>query len=162
MWSVGTVGLEATARGLGHYDVMRHRPQHVWEMCATTKLHVAEDANGVGQQNVLVFHIADFNRVQQELGAQATRLLTHRVRDQIKRAVDGTAIVSIRRSGTIVALVDGDRGKAERVAAEVVNQFEATVTLACGVIAFPQAGPPVAQSIPVPVLDTESMVALAS
>src|SRR3954452_24589577 len=57
VWSIGTVGLEATARGLGHYDVMRRRPQHVWEMCATTKEHVAEGANGQGQQNVLVFHI---------------------------------------------------------------------------------------------------------
>jgi biofilm PGA synthesis N-glycosyltransferase PgaC len=161
LWSVGTVGLEAAARGLGHYDVKRHRSQHVWEMCATTKLHVADDANGVGQQNVLVFHITDFARVQQELGVQATRHLTHRVRDQIKRAVGGTAIVSIRRSGTLVALVDGDRENAERVAAEVVNQFEATVRLACGIIAFPQAGPPVTQSIPVPVLDTEPVVAIA-
>src|SRR4051794_11165713 len=102
LWSVGTVGLEAYARGLGHYDVMRHRPQHVWEMCATTKQHVAEDANGQAQQNVLVFHIADFNRVQLERGIQVTRQLTHRVRDHIKRTVEGTAIVSIRRSGTIV------------------------------------------------------------
>jgi hypothetical protein len=31
----------------------------------------------------------------------------------------------------------------------------ATVTLACGIIAFPQAGPPVAQSIPVPMLTAE-------
>src|SRR5205085_7685468 len=28
-WSIGTVALEATARMLGRYDVMRHRPQHV-------------------------------------------------------------------------------------------------------------------------------------
>src|SRR4051794_38930295 len=32
VWSIGTVGLEAAARGLGHYDVVRRRPQHVWEM----------------------------------------------------------------------------------------------------------------------------------
>jgi Glycosyl transferase family 2 len=174
VWSIGTVGLEATARGLGHYDVARGRPQHVWEMCATTKLHVAEGANGQGQQNVLVFHIADFNRQQLELGVQASRQLTHRVRDHIKRAVGGAAIVSIRRSGTIVALVDGDREAAERTAAEVVKHFEATplplnghgatavVTLACGIIAFPQAGPPVAQSIPVPMLTAEPAAAIAS
>jgi poly-beta-1,6-N-acetyl-D-glucosamine synthase len=174
VWSVGTVGLEATARGLGHYDVMRRRPQHVWEMCATTKLHVAEGANGQGQQNVLVFHIVDFNRQQLELGVQASRQLTHRVSDHIKRAVGGTAIVSIRRSGTIVALVDGDRQAAERIAAEVVNHFVATplslnghgatamVTLACGIIAFPQAGPPVAQSIPVAMLEAEPAPAMAS
>jgi poly-beta-1,6-N-acetyl-D-glucosamine synthase len=164
VWSLGTVGLEATARGLGHYDVVRRRPQHVWEMCATTKQHVAEGANGYGQQNVLVFHIVDFNRLQLELGVQATRHLTQRVRDHIRRAVGGTAIVSIRRSGTIVALVDGDREAAEQLAAEIVQHFEttpvslnghggsATVTVACGIIAFPQAGPPVAQSLPVPML----------
>jgi poly-beta-1,6-N-acetyl-D-glucosamine synthase len=167
LWSLGTIGLEATARGLGHYDVVRRRPQHVWEMCATTKQDVAEGANGHGQQNVLVFHIVDFNRRQLELGVQATRHLTQRVRDHIKRAVGGTAIVSIRRSGTIVALVDGDREAAEQLAAEIVEHFEttrmsvnghgatATVTLACGIIAFPQAGPPVAQSIPVPMLTAE-------
>lgn len=168
VWSVGTVGLEAAARGLGHYDVVRRRPQHVWEMCATTKEHVAAGANGHGQQNVLVFHIVDFNRHELELGVQATRQLTHRVRDQIKRTLGGASIVSIRRSGTIVALVDGDREAAEQMAAELVEHFEATplsfnghgtatVNLACGIIAFPQAGPPLAQSIPIPVptLDPE-------
>ena len=30
-------GLELTARALGHYDVLRRRPQHVWEISATTK-----------------------------------------------------------------------------------------------------------------------------
>jgi poly-beta-1,6-N-acetyl-D-glucosamine synthase len=169
-WSVGTVALEATARGLGHYDVMRRRPQHVWEMCVTTKEHVADGASERAQQNVLVFHIADFNRYQLELGVQVTRQLTHRVRDHIKRAVGSKAIVSIRRSGTIVALVDGDREAAERIAAEIVEHFEATplpvnghgatsVTLACGIIAFPDSGPCVAQSIPVPMLAAEPAIA---
>src|SRR5215218_2936643 len=53
-WSIGTVGLEAAARALGRYDVARRRPQHVWEMCPTTKLHVAE-GSAQSQQNVLVF-----------------------------------------------------------------------------------------------------------
>src|SRR3954451_10911599 len=173
VWSIGTVGLEATARGLGHYDVMRRRPQHVWEMCATTKQHVADGATAQGQQNVLVFHIADFHRYQLELGVQATRQLTQRVRDHIKRVVGSDAIVSIRRSGTIVALVDGDREAAERSAAEIVEQFEtspvsfnghgaASVSLACGVIAFPDSGPCVAQSIPIPMLAPEPAAALAS
>src|SRR3954454_8741872 len=173
VWSIGTVGLEATARGLGHYDVMRRRPQHVWEMCATTKEHVADGATAHGQQNVLVFHIADFNRYQLELGAQATRQLTQRVRDHIKRVVGADAIVSIRRSSAIVALVDADREAPERNAAEIAEQFEtspvpfnghgaASVTLACGVIAFPDSGPCVAQSIPIPMLTPEPAAAIAS
>ena len=153
------MGLEATARGLGHYDVARRRPQHVWEMCATTKQHVADGAGG-GQENVLVFHIADFNRRQLELGVQATRQLTQRVRDDVKRAVDRKAIVSIRRSGTVVALVDGDRESAEQLAAEIVDH--STVGLACGIIAFPPAGPPVAESIPVPLLTAEPAASVAS
>src|SRR4051794_37409582 len=149
-WSLGTIGLEAAARGLGHYDVARRRPQHVWAMCETTKLDVAAGANGHGQQNVLVFHIADFNRHQLELGVQATRQLTHRVRDHIKRSAGGAAPVSIRRSGTIVAVVDGTREAAEQLAAAIVEHFE--MPLACGMIAFPQDGPPVAEPIPLPML----------
>jgi hypothetical protein len=172
VWTIGAVGLEATARGLGHYDVVRHRPQHVWDMCATTKQHVADGANGHGEQNVLVFHVVDFNRHQLELGFQTTRHLMQRVRDHIKRTVGSTAIVSIRRSGTIVALVDGDRDAAERIAAEIVDHFDATplplnghgptqVTLACGVIAFPDSGPCIAQSIPLPVPVVEPATAVA-
>jgi hypothetical protein len=157
VWSVGTIGLEATARGLGHYDVARGRPQHIWEMCATTKEHVADGTQA--QQNVLVFHIADFNRLQLELGVQAMRHMTGRVRDQIKRAIGGPAIVSIRRSGTIVALVDGDREAAELLAAEIVEQ--STVALACALIAFPQGGPPVTEPIPAPMLAPEPAAALA-
>ena len=164
VWSMGTVALEATARGLGHYDVMRRRPQHVWEMCATTKEHVADGATEQAQQNVLVFHIVDFNRYQLELGGQVTRQMTHRVRDHVKRAVGSKAIVSIRQSGTIVALVDGEREAAQRTAAEIVEHFEAdpSVTLACGIIAFPGFGPCVAQSIRVGMLAAEPATAVAS
>jgi hypothetical protein len=164
-WSVGTVGLEITARGLGHYDAALRRPQHVWDVSASTKHHIAEGANAETQQNVLVFHILNFHRHQLELGAHASRQLTHRVSDRIKRAFGSDATVSIRRSGTIVALVHGDREAAERTAREVMEQFEASppsrngngahpaVTLACGIIAFPQAGPPLASSLPLPLPD---------
>ena len=35
------------------------------------------------------------------------------------------------------------------------------VTLACGVIAFPQAGPPLVRSIPVPMIDAEATAPVA-
>jgi poly-beta-1,6-N-acetyl-D-glucosamine synthase len=167
LWTIGTVGLEVTARGLGHYDVARRRPQHVWEVCATTKRHIADGANSQGRQNVLVFHIVNFHRQQLELGVRASRQLTQRISDHVKRALGSKATVSIQRSGTIVALLHDDRDAAERTAHELVQQFQATplslnghgatalVTLACGIIAFPSAGPPLASSIPVPVLDAE-------
>jgi biofilm PGA synthesis N-glycosyltransferase PgaC len=160
MWSLGTVALELTARGLGHYDVVRRRPQHVWEMCATTKRHIADGANSQGRHNVLVFHIVNFHRQQLELGVRASRQLTQRISDRIKRALGPKATVSIQRGGTIVAFLHGDRDAAERSARELVEQFQAasvslngngasaTVTLACGIIAFSPAGPPLARSIP--------------
>jgi poly-beta-1,6-N-acetyl-D-glucosamine synthase len=160
LWSIGTVGLEATARGLGRYDVLRHRPQHVWEVAASTKRHVAEGAND-GQQNVLVFHIVDFHRRQLELGTHATRQMTHRASDHIKRGLGSEAIVSIRRSGTIVALMHGDRDAAEESARELVQGFDG-IPLACGIVAFPQAGPPEASSISVPILDAEPSAPIAA
>jgi biofilm PGA synthesis N-glycosyltransferase PgaC len=168
VWSMGTMGLEVAARGLGHYDVARHRPQHVWDVSPTTKRHIAEGANAQSQENVLVFHIVNFHRQQLELGTHASRQLTQRVRDQIKRALGSEAIVSIRRSGTIVALVHGDREEAERTAHELLQRFETTpvslnghggntmVTLACGIIAFPQAGPPLATSVLLPLPEAEA------
>jgi poly-beta-1,6-N-acetyl-D-glucosamine synthase len=173
VWSIGTVGLEATARALGRYDLARRRPQHVWEMCPTTKLHVA-DGSAQGQQNVLVFQIANFHRQQLQLGAHASRQLTQRVRDHIKRAVGSKATVSIGRSGTIVALMEGDREAAERAAAELVAELEATplplnghgatttVSLACGIIAFPAEGLPAAGSLPMPMLEPEPAAAVAT
>ena len=174
VWSIGTVGLEATARALGHYDVERRRPQHVWEMVATTKEHVADGASGQGQQNVLVFHIGNFHRQQLQLGAHAGRQLTQRVCDHIKRAVGSKATVSIGRSGTIVALMNGDRDAAERTAVELIEKVEAAplslnghratakVTLACAVIAFPPEGLPLAESIRIPTLDPEPAPSLAT
>jgi hypothetical protein len=172
VWSIGTVGLEVAARTLGHYDVERRRPQHVWEIAATTKEHVAEGASG--QQNVLVFHIGNFHRQQLQLGAHASRQLTQRVCDHIKRAVGSKATVSIGRSGTIVALMNGDRDAAERTAVELIEKVEAAplslnghratanVTLACAVIAFPPEGLPLADSIRIPTLEPEPAPALAT
>jgi hypothetical protein len=156
LWTIGTVGLEATARGLGRYDVARKRPQHVWAMCKTTKRHIADDANGDGQLNVLVFHIVDFHRSKLELGAAACRQITRRVCDRIKDELGPETAVSVQGDGTIVALAHGD---GERTAGELVRRLRAMpvpvnghggavpVTLACGVIAFPQAGSPVVKAI---------------
>jgi len=45
-WSIGTVVLEATARALGRYDIIRgHRPPGVWEIADSTKRNVAEAIN---------------------------------------------------------------------------------------------------------------------
>jgi glycosyltransferase involved in cell wall biosynthesis len=165
MWSIGTVGLEATGRALGAYDVMRRRSSHVWEISDTTKDHIAEGANAQAQHTIAVFHIVNFHRRQLEIGLPASRQLTRRAADHIKRAFGSAAIVTIQQSGTIIALLPGDREAAERTAHELVQSsgvrplpvhdhgVTAQITLACGIIAFPQVGPPLAQSIPIPMLE---------
>ena len=77
--------------------------------------------------------------------------------DHVKRALGSKAAIATQRSGTIVALVPGDREAVERAARELVQRTEATApaALACGMIAFPPAGPPLASPIPAPVLDAE-------
>ena len=168
MWSLGTVGLEATARAMGRYDIVRgRRSHHVWEMCDTTKQHIEDAANARRQQNVAVFHIANFYRLELEFGPHASRQLARRVADRIQQALGPAATVSAQEAGTAVALLPGDRVAAERAARAVVQLFEATpfglngrgmstqVTLACGIIAFPPFGPALSGPVPVsqPALD---------
>jgi hypothetical protein len=175
LWSAGTVGLEATARALGLYDIVRgRRSHHVWEMCDTTKQPIRDAADAQRQHNVAVFHIVNFHRLELEIGLHASRQLARRVTDRIQQALGPTATVSAQKAGTVVALLPGDRGSAERAAWALVQLFEATpvalngrgvstqVTLACGIIAFPQSGPPLPVPVPVPVPQLELDPALST
>jgi hypothetical protein len=169
LWSLGTVGLEATARALGRYDVARgHRSYHIWDMCVTTKEHIDDAAEAQRQQNVVVFHIVNFERLELEIGQHASRQLARRVADRIQQALGSAVKVSAQESGTAVVLLPGDRSSAEGVAQAVVHLFAAApgtrngrgantpVTLAFGIIAFPQAGPHQLVPVPVPRLEAGS------
>jgi hypothetical protein len=171
LWTTCTVGLEATARWLGHYDVIRGRPQHVWQVSATTKRHIVEGANAESQETVVVFRIVNFHRLELELGVRASRHLTQLVTREIKEALGSDARVSVQRSGTIVALLPDEREAVERTARQIVRQFESTllpfaaeasagITIACGIIAFPQAGPALARAIPVPMIGGDLAAAI--
>jgi hypothetical protein len=174
LWTAGTVGLEATARALGQYDSMRRRSPFVWQICDTTKQHIAEGANAHSQHNVAVFHIINFHRHQLEIGLHASRQLTRRVADEIRRSLGSVALITIQQSGTFIALLPGDGEAAERTAFEFVQHFVATplqlsgqsgtprVTLACGLIAFSQSGPPFARPIPVPMPEAGPAPSLAT
>src|SRR5437764_1301748 len=114
-WTLGAVGLEALARGLGHYDYRRHRPHHVWEMVASTKPPLAPATQS--RQSVLVFRILDVHQRELELGARAVDLLTQQVTQHMRRALGGDpacgeAIVAVKRSGTIIALLPMERDEA--------------------------------------------------
>jgi hypothetical protein len=109
----------------------------------------------------------NFHRMELEIGLPASRQLVRRVADRIQQALGPTATVSAQEAGTAVALLPRDRGAAERAARAIVQLFEATpvahngrgasipVTLACGIIAFPQSGPPLSGSVPAPQLELD-------
>lgn len=176
LWSIGTVVLEATARALGRYDALRRRSFHKWEMCDTTKRHIGDAVNAQRQHIVAVFHIVNFHRIQLEIGLHASRQLARRVADHIKQALDPGANVSTEQgdAGTFVVLLPGDREAAERAASSLVHGFEANpvqftgrglttqIALACGIIAFPHAGSPMSQSIPLTRLDVDPAAPIAS
>jgi GGDEF domain-containing protein len=174
LWSLGTVGLEATARALGYYDVARHRPQHVWEVAATTKHEIAEGASAQTQLTVAVFHIAGFHRRQREIGPHAAGQLTRRVGNQIRRTLGARGSVSIRESGTIVAMLPCDRDAAEETARELAQRVGETrfpvnghgesieVALAVGIVAFPPSGPVLTESISAPLLEAGPATSMAA
>jgi biofilm PGA synthesis N-glycosyltransferase PgaC len=168
LWSLGTVGLEAAARALGTYDAGHgRRSHHVWEMCDTTKQHIEDAAHVQLQPNVAVFHIVNFHRLELEIGLHASRQLARRTADRIQQALGPSATVSAQEAGTAVALLPGHRGAAERAARAIVQLFEATplalngrgastpISLACGIIAFPQSGPPLSGYVPAPQLELD-------
>jgi poly-beta-1,6-N-acetyl-D-glucosamine synthase len=147
-WTLGAVGLEALARGLGYYDYRRNRPHHVWEMVATTKPRVAADAQS--RQSVLVFRIVDVQQRELELGARAVALVTQQITQHMRRVLGSDALVAVKPSGTIIALLPVDREEAEQTAQQLIQAIETTplrvgghragvaVKLACGIIAFSQ------------------------
>jgi biofilm PGA synthesis N-glycosyltransferase PgaC len=159
MWTLGAIGLEALARGLGHIDRLRHRDHAVWRPVITTKAHIVEGANGQGPTSVIVFHIVNFHRHQLEAGIHAARLLTQRVLRHVQEALGNRATVSAQKSGTIIALLFVEREEAERVAGEIVERVNGAekqpvlsgdtpmLRIACGIIAFPQGGQAVASAV---------------
>lgn len=172
VWTTGTVTLEALARALGAWDVAARRSRHVWEVCDTTKEHIAEGANAGSQHNVAVFHIVDFHRKQLEVGLRASRQLTRDVAERVRKALGPAALIAVQQSGTIIALLTCDRDEAEQTARDIVHQFalaapgsdrtRAEVTLACGLVAFSPAEPPFASPIPVPIVEVSGAPSMAS
>lgn len=158
-WTAGAIALEATARGLGHYDYARRRSHQVWETAVTTKRPVAAAANAQSEMSVLVLNIVNFHRIELEHGLRASRLLSQRVRQHVELAAGPLATVSVQRAGTIVVVMPGDHGEADRAARVIVAAMDrqklrlsgardaVEVRLACGIIAFSQGGHTVAESI---------------
>ncbi|HEX9038464.1 MAG TPA: glycosyltransferase [Ktedonobacterales bacterium] len=151
-WTVGTVGLEALARALGAYDHLRRRPHYLWQMAMTTKAQIAGEITAPSYESVLVFHIMDYRQFELELGVRGAQSLAQQVVPMMRRALGTQALVKLERNGAIIALLPVDQDEAERAAAQLIAAIQATpvrvaghddpvaARLACGVIAFMQAG----------------------
>jgi GGDEF domain-containing protein len=166
LWSLGTIGLEAYARALGRYDIIRgHRTHTVWEMVDSTKDQI-DDAAAHRQHVVVIFHIANFHLIELDLGVHTARQLARRVADRIQQILGSSVRVSAQEAGTTIAVLSGDRAAAEEAAGAVVRHFAQApvqvggkgtatpVTLACGIVSFPQPGPQPGQiqsaAVPIP------------
>jgi biofilm PGA synthesis N-glycosyltransferase PgaC len=156
-WTLGVVALEPLARALGHWDYLRRRPHHVWEAVASTKGQLA--ATAASGESVIVFNIADFHHRELEMGRHASRQLARHVTDFVRRALAPGTVVSLGRSGTVIALVSADRGTAIRIGEDVVRKLgrdrlrisgrpePVAVELAFAVIALPAAAESPASAI---------------
>jgi GGDEF domain-containing protein len=156
-WTLGAMGLEATARVLGRYDHLRRRQHHIWQMVETTKPHIAEAALTQEQQSILVFRIVDFHEHTLDLGAHAGQMLMEQVKQRLGHTLGADAVVSAR-AGTVIGLLQTSREEAERRAQQLVHEIEATparlnghgavpVKLSCAIIALSQAGEAQALSV---------------
>jgi hypothetical protein len=159
LWTVGTVTLEATARALGYYDFLRHRPHHIWAAVATTKGDIRGGSSAGLAQNVLVFHLVDFAQDRLALGALASRTVLRQAAQDIRARLGSRATVSEQANGTIIVMLPGDRAEAENTARDLVRDLAAhpldsarragqPVQLACAIVTFPETGTPLARSIP--------------
>ncbi len=119
-----------------------------------------------------VFHIVDFHRKQLEVGLRASRQLTRDAAERVRLVLGPGALIPVQQSGTIIALLAGDREDAERTARDVVRQFAMTspgadgaaadLRLACGLVAFSPAEPPFTSPIPVPILEVSAAPSVVS
>lgn len=172
LWSFGAIGLEALARILGSYDMIRRRPSHVWEMVDSTKHQVAQGAVAHSMMNVLVLHLVNFRQHELDAGAHAGRQLARRVADDVSRALGPLARVTVQQGGTIIAMLPGARDDAERAARGLVTDVAAAsarpddharskLELACAVISFPQVGTGMPVAGLIPLVDTAADPTLA-
>jgi hypothetical protein len=157
--TVGAIALEALSRGMGTYDYVQRRPQHIWQMATTTKGCITTVSDGAGRQSVLVFRIVDFHLREIELGARDSQQVVRAVEQRLSRQLGAGAIMSAAQSGTVVALLPLDREEAEARSRQAIEHIAATpvrlngarreipVALSCGVITLVQAGQRLALSV---------------
>lgn len=163
VYALGAVGLEGAARMLGAYDFLTRRQHFLWQIAASTKNQITEVSKATTWQSVLVFHIVDFRQHEIELGARGTQTLVHEITLRMRSLIGVEGVIAPERNGTIIVLVQQDRDTAEQVARALIDDIAKhsfrvnghpdgeSVEVACGIIAFPQAGIALTSSVAVSV-----------
>ncbi|HZC04824.1 MAG TPA: glycosyltransferase [Ktedonobacterales bacterium] len=158
-FTLGTIGLEGTARLLGAYDNLRRRQHYLWKISATTKRQITEATNPMTWQSVLVFHVVDVHQYALELGARGVQGLLQQIVMRMRRCADMGVAISQERNGTIIVLAQLDRDAAEQLARTLIADIAASpislsgrpdgisIEIACGIIAFPQTGTALVTSV---------------
>lgn len=159
MYTLGAIGLEGAARLLGGYDYLRGRQHYLWQISPTTKLQITELANATTWQSVLAFRIVDYRRHEIELGGRGVQQALQHIVALIRQRIGAEGAVSQGSNGTIIVSVQLDRDAAEQLAHSLLADIAASaphvngrtesipLDVACGIIAFPQAGVALASSI---------------
>lgn len=159
LFTLGTVFLEAFARALGTYDYVRRRSHRMWQISTTTKNQLSEVANQQPWQSVLVFRLVNFHYYQIELGGRGVQALLQRIMLCMRQRVGADGFITQERNGTIIVLAPLEREVAEQLARTLIEEISAqklhvsghlddiSVEIACGIIAFPQAGIALATSV---------------
>src|SRR6266700_774787 len=133
IWTLGTIALEGYARIQGHYDYMRKKEHHIWQMVDSTKDLEAGQRKVrriCNAQSVIVFRLmlegadgGDVNREREDREAtEAARKLLPALRAKIRK----DDMLSANGPGIITAVIRAEQSGAEIVAQRIKNIVEAT------------------------------------
>ncbi|TMC18363.1 MAG: glycosyltransferase, partial [Chloroflexi bacterium] len=134
VWTVGTIALEGYARMQGHYDYMRKREHHIWQMVASTKdLEAGQHKvrRICNAQSVIVFRLIlagasgdDSNREREDREAtEVARKLLPQLRERMRKEDK----LSVNGPGIMTAVVRADQTGAEVVAQRIKGIVENSI-----------------------------------
>jgi len=180
LWTFGTIMLEAYARVQGHYDFMRKREHHIWQMVDSTKdleAGARKMRRICNAQSVIVFRFilegakgTDVHREREDREAtEAARKLLPYLRTRLRKEDK----LSVNGSGIMTAVIRAEQHGAEIVAQRIkaavepatvrvgVRSREVKVSIAYSSLTFASKAPNGSMTVSGPLLDEAMIAALA-
>lgn len=180
LWTFGTIMLEAYARVQGHYDFMRKREHHIWQMVDSTKdleAGARKMRRICNAQSVIVFRFilegangTDVHREREDREAtEAARKLLPYLRTRLRKEDK----LSVNGSGIMTAVIRAEQHGAEIVAQRIkaavesatvrvgVRNREVKVSIAYSSLTFASKAPNGSMTVSGPLLDEATIAALA-